>query len=299
MTQTFAVSGASGLVGSALVANLEQKGYVVRRLVRQGASSEAQIAYAPSRGTIDVDAFAGVDVVIHLAGAGIADRRWSNSYKDQIRSSRVDSTRLIARAMTSCSGGPQTLVSASAIGFYGPCGDEMVDEERAAGSGFLADVCRAWEAETEAVSAGGGRVVRARIGIVLSPAGGALRRMLPAFKFGVGGRLGDGRQYMSWITLQDTVRALVHLATHAECSGPVNVVAPNPVTNQEFTSTLGRVLGRPAVMNVPSAALNLMFGEMARPLLLQGNRVCPKRLQELGFDWHHQELEPALRSLGI
>jgi uncharacterized protein (TIGR01777 family) len=293
-----AVTGASGLVGAALVGALREQGFDVLRLVRRSASSGDEARWDPAAGTIDSEALSGVTGAVHLAGDNIASGRWTDAKKARIRDSRVQGTELLSKALAELSPKPSVLVSASAIGFYGNRGDEALDESSASGEGFLAEVCKEWEAATSPALDAGIRVVNARIGVVLSPEGGALAKMKTPFLLGVGGRIGDGRQYMSWITLDDVVSALVFcLATH-EVEGPVNMVAPAPVTNAELTSTLGRVLKRPTFLPVPKFALRLGAGtEMANEMLLGGARVIPSVLQSRGFEWAHPTLEPALRSV--
>lgn len=291
-----AVTGASGLIGGALVNELKANGHRVRRLVRDRkvASSDA-IYWDPSRNEIDLAALEGVHAVVHLAGESIADGRWTESRKLQILKSRVEGTHLIASSLAKLKVEPLVMVSASAIGAYGDRGDEWVDESSTLGDNFLAMVVKEWEGAAEPARIHGIRVVHPRTGIVLSKTGGALAKMVLPVRMGVGGRLGTGRQYMSWITLHDTVRALLFAITHETLSGPVNVVAPNPVTNAEFTDTLARALRRPSFMPAPSFALKLALGEMARELLLEGQRVAPAKLTSHNFEWAHPTLAEALR----
>ncbi|HXT19049.1 MAG TPA: TIGR01777 family oxidoreductase [Gemmatimonadaceae bacterium] len=276
-----AISGSSGLVGSALTRSLEASGHSVRHLGRGAAAATG----------LD-----GADVVVNLAGENIA-QRWSASAKRRIRESRVVTTTSIAEAMASMPHGPRVLVSGSAIGIYGSRGDELLDEASTLGDDFLASVCRDWEAATEPALGAGARVVHLRTGIVLSPHGGALAKMLPAFRLGAGGRMGSGRQWMSWISLPDMVRAIEFVIEHADANGAVNIVAPGPVTNAEFTTVLARVLHRPAVVPVPKFALSLMFGEMADGTVLASQRVTPTRLERLGMEFEHPVLESALRAV--
>ena len=291
-----AVTGASGLIGGALVNELKSNGHRVRRLVRDRkvASSDA-IYWDPSRNEIDLAALEGVNAVVHLAGESIADGRWTESRKLQILKSRVEGTHLIASSLAKLKVEPRVLVSASAIGAYGDRGDEWVDESSTLGDNFLAMVVKEWEGAAEPARIHGIRVVHPRTGIVLSKTGGALAKMMLPVRMGVGGRLGTGRQYMSWITLHDTVRALLFAITHETLSGPVNVVAPNPVTNAEFTDTLARALRRPSFMPAPSFALKLALGEMAQELLLEGQRVAPAKLTSHNFEWAHPTFAEALR----
>lgn len=294
------VSGASGLVGSALVPFLTTAGHDVRRLVRRPARAADEIGWDPARGAIDVAALDGTDAVVHLAGANVAAGRWSPTVKQAILDSRVRGTRVLADALATCARPPRVLLAASAIGVYGDRGDAACDEHDAGGSGFLADVCRDWEAATASAAAAGVRVVHARIGIVLAAQGGALARLLPVFRAGVGGVVGAGSQWMSWIALDDVVGALHALLHHPDASGPVNLVAPEPVTNRDFTATLGRVLRRPTVLPVPEAMVRLAFGEMGEALLLGSTRVVPERLGALGFRFETPSLAAALRSeLGV
>lgn len=293
------VTGASGLIGSALVPHLRGRGHQVTSLVRRPAR-ESEATWDPAGGVLDAEVLAGVDAVIHLAGAGIGDKRWSESYKDEIRGSRVRSTETLARAIVEAreaGSGPSVWLSGSAIGVYGACGDEELDETSPAGDGFLAEVCTAWEAATQPAEAAGVRVAHLRTGIVLSPAGGALKKQLPLFKLGLGGRFGSGRAWQSWISLTDEIAAIDHLLT-AEVSGPVNLTAPEPVTNADFARTLGRVLRRPAAFPVPAFGPRLLLGrELADALLFTGQRVLPRVLENSGFTFAHRDLETALRDL--
>jgi len=292
------VTGSGGLIGKPLVSDLRAVGHDVIRMVRREAVAADEIAWDPVAGTIDERGLAGVDVVIHLAGAGIGDHRWTDSYKKEILDSRALGTSLLASTLARLEKRPSVLVSASAIGWYGDRGDEILDETAAQGSGFLSDVTAAWETAAEPAADAEIRVVHPRTGIVLSKDGGALRRLLLPFKLGVGGRTGSGNQWWSWITLEDEVRALTHLALSSSLAGPVNLTAPNPVTNQEFVRILGSVLRRPAVLPTPSLALKAMLGsEMADALLFQSQRVVPARLVGDGFTFESPTLREALRSL--
>ena len=292
------VSGASGLVGGALVAALEVAGVRVVRLVRRRpAPGESDVGWDPASGTIDARGLEGADAVVHLAGESIAAGRWTPARKDAIRRSRVDGTRLLAETLARLSRPPGVLVSASAVGYYGSRGDEALTEASAPGTGFLADVCRAWEAAAQPARDAGIRVVTPRIGMVLAARGGALARMLPPFRLGLGGVVGSGRQYMSWIALDDLVGAIRHVIGDGDVAGAVNAVAPLPVTNREFTRTLGRVLGRPTLAPLPAPVVRLLFGEMGEALLLDGARALPARLQAAGFRFRHPGLEAALRSV--
>ncbi len=290
------VTGASGLVGSALVRLLADGGHEVVGLGRT-APGPGDLRWDPDAGVLEAAALEGFDGVIHLAGENIAAGRWNTARKRRIKESRVQGTLLLARTLAGLERPPRVLASASAVGFYGDRGDEELSEESPAGTGFLSEVCREWEAATEAAAGEGIRVVHARLGVVLSRDGGALAKMLTPFKLGAGGIVGSGRQYMSWITLEDTVAALAHLLVTETAAGPVNVVAPAPVTNREFTKTLGRVLRRPTLFPLPSFVARLVFGEMADALLLGSNRVKPASLLDSGYVFRHGSLEEGLRAV--
>jgi len=277
-----AITGSGGLVGSALRALLATAGDEVVRVPRGDTSAAT---------------FDGADAVVHLAGENIAGRRWSAAQKERIRESRVDGTGRLASALVALPRPPRLLVIASAVGFYGDRGDEVVDERSAAGKGFLAEVCREWEAAAAPAVRAGLRVVHLRFGVILTPAGGALRKMLLPFRMGIGGRIGSGRQALSWISIDDAIGAIHHACVTGGLSGPVNAVAPEIVTNAEYTRTLARVLRRPAVMPMPAFAARLAFGEMAQELLLTGARVKPSRLVESGYRFRHPTLDTALRHL--
>ncbi|MGH1348243.1 MAG: TIGR01777 family oxidoreductase [Nannocystales bacterium] len=286
-----AITGASGFVGRALSRVLKEASHTPVA-VRRDASGELQ--WSIERGFDPPEALTGYDAVIHLAGENIAGGRWTDARKQTIRSSRVEGTRRVADALRLADPRPTVFISMSAVGYYGARGSSQLDENSEPGEGFLADVCGAWEAEAKAAaSLEGLRVVRLRLGTVLGD-GGALAKMLPAFKMGVGGRLGSGDQYMSWIHLDDVVRAIVHVLTHDECEGAFNLTAPEPATNAAFTAALGKALRRPTFLPVPKFALRAAFGEMAEHLLLSGQRVLPKRLLETGFEFGHPDLGAAL-----
>ena len=294
---TIAVSGATGLIGSALVKRLRTQGHSVRRLLRSERGIEAgDVVWDPAS---DVPppaaALDGADAVVNLAGEPIA-HRWSEERKRAIRESRLRSTEGLARAVQALQRKPQVFLSGSAVGYYGDRGDALLDESSAPGSDFLARVCVEWEGAAAPVAEAGVRLVLLRSGIVLSPGGGALERLLPIFRLGGGGPLGSGRQWMSWISLADHVRAMEHALFTESLRGPANLVAPNPVTNADFATTLGRVLTRPALVPVPSFALELLYGEMARATLLAGQRALPKALAASGFEFAHPTLEGALRA---
>jgi uncharacterized protein (TIGR01777 family) len=289
-----AITGSTGLIGSAAVRVFEQRGMRVLRVVRRAAKGDNEIAWNPSAGSIDAAKLDGVDAVINLAGANIA-QRWTDHAKREIRESRLSGTTALCRALAGLSNKPSVLLSGSAVGIYGAQPSTPVDESSSLGDDFLASVARDWEAATDAASSAGIRVVHLRTGIVLSRDGGMLERLLLPFKLGVGGRLGDGEQWLSWIALDDYVEALAFLLTADAVAGPVNLVAPNPVTNAEFTRALGRVLRRPAVFTVPRVAMSLAFGEMADDTIFADQRVRPRRLLEAGFAFALPTLEAALR----
>lgn len=291
-----AIGGASGLIGSALSSFLESGGHDVSRLVRRQGGRQSDIYYDADSGRIEAEKLEGLDAVVHLAGENVAARRWSPEQKARMRDSRVQTTRLVAETLARLKRPPAVLVNASAIGFYGNRGDEILDEGSSSGVGFLAESCREWEAAVAPAERAGMRVVRLRFGVVLAAAGGALAKMLPPFRLGLGGRLGSGQQFMSWIALDDVIGVIHHALLHDELKGPVNVVAPEPVRNAEFTAALARVLRRPAFLPVPAVALRLLLGrEMAEELLLSSTRVVPRRLQGAGFQFRHTDLEQALR----
>ena len=289
------VTGSSGLVGTALRVSLGRGGHRARRLLRVASASDDATSWNPADGTFATDAFDGVDAVVHLAGESIAGGRWTAARKTRIRESRVAGTRQLSEALAGLDTPPTVLVAASAIGFYGDRENELLDESAAPGSGFLPEVCEAWEAAAAPARERGIRVVHLRIGIVLSPLGGALAQMLLPFKLGVGGVLGNGDQYMSWIALDDLLGIVLHALTDDSVSGPVNAVAPQAVTNREFTKTLGTVLHRPTVLPAPAFALRLALGEMAGALLLASTRVDPAVLRTTDFEFAYPHLEGALR----
>jgi len=294
------VTGSTGLVGRALVRSLLSEGHAVTRLVRGesqtfSAPGTTAVRWDPEWGTVEADALEGHDGAVHLAGESVAEGRWTEEKKRRIFESRVKGTHLLAETLAALKEKPRVLVSASATGFYGDRGEEVLREESASGADFLAEVCREWEKAALPASRAGVRVVHMRIGIVLSGEGGALEKMLTPFKMGVGGRVGSGRQYMSWIALEDLVGAIRHALADEQLRGPVNAVAPRAVTNEEFTKTLGGVLGRPTFLPVPAFALRLAFGEMA-DVLLGGQRVEPARLKESGYQFKYPNLEGALRA---
>ena len=293
--QRIAISGASGLVGSQLVPFLRAGGHDVVRLVRRRPSAADEISWDPATDQIDAASLEGMDAVIHLAGVSIAGGRWTRARKASILSSRVQGTGLLAKTLTRLQRPPRVLVSASGIGYYGDAGNAPLTEESPQGSGFLADVCRVWEEATAPAAASGIRVVLPRFGVVLAGSGGLLARMVPLFRFGLGGPLGSGEQFMSWIALDDLLGVLLQAIADDRLVGPVNAVAPHAVTNHAFADTLGRVLGRPAVLRAPAAGLRLAAGELADELLLASQLARPARLEEVGFSFAFPGLEDALR----
>lgn len=292
------LSGATGLVGSALRPFLTTGGHTVVPLTRslRGETGEI-VVWDPLANRIDRSQLEGFDAVIHLAGENIASKRWSPEQKEKIRGSRVDATRFLSEQLAQLERPPSTLICASAIGYYGNRGDEILDETKPPADDFLANVCRFWEAAAQPAREKGIRVVNLRIGVVLSPQGGALHKMLTPFKFCLGGVIGKGRQYMSWVALDDLVGIIFHCLQSEQISGPVNAVAPHSVTNREFTKTLGRVLNRPTEFPMPAFVARLAFGEMGEALLLSSTRVIPQRLLDDGYQFRYPELEPALRHL--
>jgi uncharacterized protein (TIGR01777 family) len=293
-----AVTGSTGLIGSALVERLRQDGHRVRRVVRSSSPAGADdVRWDPAAGTIDAAALAGVEAVVHLAGAGIAEHRWTDEHKRRILDSRVQGTGLIARTMAALDPRPSVLLSGSAIGIYGDRGDEVLTEESSPGEGFLVDVVQRWEGAAQPAADAGIRVAFLRSGVVLSRSGGALAKQLPLFRFGLGGRMGSGRQWIPWIAIDDEVGAIVHLLSpSATVSGPVNLTAPTPVTNAEFTAALGRELHRPAVLPVPKFGPSLVLGrELAENLLFSSARVVPRKLEASGYSFLFPTLEQALR----
>jgi len=291
------VSGSSGLVGSALVALLTKGGHGVVRLIRSRSSRPDEIEWDPISGRVDLALLEGLDAVVHLAGENIASGRWTAERKRKLRESRVRGTKALSEALSKLARPPRVLASASAIGYYGDRGDEVLHEESEPGSSFLAALCRDWEEATKSARGRGLRVACLRFGVILSPRGGALQKMLLPFRMGVGGKVGSGKQYMSWISIDDAVGAAHHVLSRDSLDGPVNVVAPSPVTNLELTKTLGKVLSRPAVFPMPALVARLVFGEMADELLLASARVEPRKLLAAGYAFQHPQLEGALRHL--
>jgi uncharacterized protein len=294
------ITGSTGLVGSALVSNLKQAGHTVCRLMRPGSRKEGSagnegfdIQWNPETGELGAAAV-GAEAVVNLAGASIADGRWTDSRKKELRSSRVDTTRALIQALARMAARPRVIVSASAIGIYGDRGEEILNEESAPGSDFLSSVAKEWEAEAEKGEVLGIRVVLPRFGVILARNGGALPQMARPFRLGVGGRIGSGQQWMSWVSLEDVVAILRLALEQGELRGPVNVVAPEPVRNAEFTAALAKTLHRPALFPAPAFALRLVLGEMADALLLTSQRVVPERLQKMGYTFQVADLATAL-----
>jgi uncharacterized protein len=294
------LSGASGMIGSALCNFLVNQSIAVVRLVRDEANPEyGQMHWDPMQPTLPEipSAFLPLDAAIHLSGANVAGHRWSKAYRRELIDSRVRSTEGLCRLFSQIKRPPEVLVCASAIGIYGDRGNEVLTEESTTGDGFLADLCREWEAASKAAEELGIRVVHLRFGVVLGRDGGVLAKLVPVFKAGVGGELGSGRQWMSWVALPDVVTAILFAIKRPELKGAFNVVSPNPVSNSEFTRSMGHVLRRPAVLPVPAFALKLIFGQMAEETMLASNRVLPARLSAAGFRFEYDEIEPALRSM--
>lgn len=297
--KTIVVSGASGLVGSALSQAIGDRAWSLRRLVRGSSSSDRgdSISWNPESGLLNFTGFSGADAVVHLAGENIASGRWTPAKKLRIRDSRVIGTHRLCKSLASMPNPPRVLVCASAIGYYGERGDHPLAETEFPGRGFLPEVCTQWERATQPAVDVGIRVVNLRIGVVLSPDGGALKQMLLPFQFGLGGKIGSGRQYWSWISLPDLVRSILFAVEEETLTGPVNAVAPDAVTNVEFTCVLGRVLRRPTLFPLPGFMARLVLGEMADELLLASIRVLPEQLQKHGFEFEHPDLETALRAV--
>lgn len=287
------LSGSSGLIGRAVARELRNHGHNLLFLVRRPPASEDEVYWDAQTRIDNVARLEGIDAAIHLAGRSVACR-WNAAVKEEIRSSRIASTQLLVRMLGSLEKKPHTLLCASAIGFYGDRGEELLTEQSAPGNGFLAQTCVEWETAAQEAQAHGIRWVGLRFGQVLSSEGGALQRLLPIFKWGLGGPIGSGSMWWSWILLEDAVQAILFLLEREDCAGPFNIVSPNPVRNREFAHTLGRVLHRPAIFPVPALFLRVLFGEMAREVLLASARVYPERLQEAGFHWRFPELRDAL-----
>lgn len=295
------VSGSTGLIGSALVTRLRHEGHEVVRLVRGTAAGADEVRWDPSQGSIDLaglQAAGPIDGAVHLAGEGIGEKRWSDDQKRKILDSRVQGTTLLAETLAALEPQPKVLVSGSAVGFYGLRGDEVLTEQSASGEGFLADVTRRWEASAGPAEQAGIRTVLLRTGIVLSPKGGALGRLLPLIRLGLGGKLGSGRQWWSWISLEDEVRLILHCLEHDDIAGPVNATAPQPATNADVVRALGRAARRPTVLPVPRFALSLvMGGELTEEMIMAGQRALPTVAEASGFTFTHPDLESAARAI--
>ncbi|MGH7492732.1 MAG: TIGR01777 family oxidoreductase [bacterium] len=291
------ISGSTGMIGSELVASFLAQGHYVTRLVRAaGKYREPAVMWNPGAGTLNASACEGFDAVVHLSGENIA-KRWTAAQKAKIKNSRVHSTTLLSSTLAKLNKRPKVLVSASAIGYYGDRGSEILREDSGPGKGFLAETCVAWESSAQPAANAGIRVVYPRLGVILTPKGGALQKMLLPFKLGVGGVMGDGKQYWSWVALDDVIGAIQHCLWTESLRGPVNVVAPHAVTNHEFTKALGRALSRPTIFPVPAFVARLLLGEMAEELLLASARLEPAQLMANGYKFHHVEVEAALRAL--
>lgn len=291
------VSGSHGLVGTALVKSFEAAGHKVFSLVRYAPHTKTEIEWSPDRYSIALARIEGFDAVVSLAGESIAEGRWTDEKKQRIRDSRVKGTKLLGDALANLTAPPKTFICASAIGYYGNRGDEILNEASAPGSDFLSQVCVEWERATALATEKGIRVVNARFGIILDKNGGALKKMLPPFRMGVGGKIGNGKQWMSWIALADVIGGLSFALVNESLRGPSNFVAPNPVTNAEFTKTLGRVLSRPTLFPIPAFGIRLLFGEMGETLLLGSLRVEPQQLKSHGYQFQYSQLEQALRDI--
>jgi uncharacterized protein len=289
------IGGSHGLVGTALIKSLEAEGHEIFRLVRHYPDSSSEIEWSPDRYSIALARLEGFDAVVNLAGESIAEGRWTEDKKRRIRESRIKGTKLLGDALANLTNRPKTFICASAVGYYGDRGDELLTETSTPGKDFLADLCVEWEKATALATEKGIRVVNTRFGLILDPNGGALAKMLPPFRMGLGGSIGSGKQWMSWIALDDVVGALKFALANEELNGPVNFVAPNPVTNAEFTKRLGEALSRPTLFPIPAFGVRLAFGEMADALLLSSQRVEPERLKATGYQFQYSQLEGALR----
>ena len=296
-TSTIAITGSNGLIGAALGERLRSAGHNVLRIVRREAQADDEVAWDIQEKTMEAAKLEGIDAVVHLAGEPVVGGRWTETQMKRIRDSRIDGTALLARTLASLDAPPHTLVSASAIGYYGNRADETLDENAPPGETFLADVCRDWEGATEPARQAGIRVVTPRIGVVMDPSGGALRAMLPAFRLGLGGPVGSGRQWVSWIALEDLTRLIERLALRSQLSGPVNAVAPHPVRNAEMAHAIAHALRRPAFLRAPVFALRLLLGRMADETLLASTRVVPTRALDDAFQFEHPRLESLLACL--
>lgn len=293
------ITGASGLVGTHLIPTLEAKGHDIYKLSRSAAKNDSEIQWDAEKGFTESEQakLENFDAVIHLAGENVGEGSWTEEKKRRIRESRVVGTRTLVEAFRKTENPPKIFISASAIGFYGNRGDEILTEQSTAGEGFFPEVCSEWEAESAKAADFSARIVMPRIGVVLTKDGGAIEKMLTPFKFGVGGTIGSGDQWMSWIALEDLIRVIHFALENENVSGAVNAVAPNPVTNEEFTNTLGKVIHRPTILPIPAFGIKLLFGEMGETLLLEGARILPEKLEKLGFEFKFPRLEEALKSI--
>ena len=292
-----AVTGSSGFIGTALVRALEARGHTIVRVVRRRASGESSVVWDPERGVLDAKSLQGIDAAVNLAGESIGSRRWSERQKAKILNSREKTTTLLAQTLAQLAPRPRALLNASAMGYYGDRGDDVLTEEEPSGEGFLAFVCRRWEAATAAAGDAGIRVAHIRTGLPLDPSGGLMKRILLPFRLGVGGRLASGRQWMSWVSLADEIGAMLHILEHDDAHGAFNVAAPDPVRNEEFTRVLARVLHRPALIPIPKALIAIPFGRELTDDLLSSIRLSPARLEASGYRFEARELEPALRAM--
>jgi uncharacterized protein len=287
-----AIAGSSGLIGSALVSALRAADHRVLRIVRRAPSNADEVFWSPEAGDFDSDALSGVDAVVNLCGINVGEKRWSGAFKQSLRDSRIGPTEVLSAAVVEA--GVPALINASAVGYYGDTGSHTTDETAPAGEGFMAQLCEDWEAATSLAQHDGTRVVLVRTGLVLAPSGGILGRIRPLFSLGLGARLGNGRQYMPWISLEDEIRALLFAISHDDLSGPVNLTGPAPVTNAEFTAALGRTVNRPTPFTIPGFSLRTLFGEFADEGLLGGQRAIPAALERAGFAFHHNTIGEAL-----
>lgn len=290
------IAGGSGLIGTALSESLIGDGHRVSRLVRRAASQPSEVEWHPERGELDPSVLDGIDTVVCFSGAGVGDKRWTDDYKQTLRTSRIDTTSTLARALASAHDGPRTFIAASAVGYYGDTGDRTVDESAAPGADFLARLCVEWEAATAPAREAGIRVANLRTGLLLSPKGGLLQRLKPIVWLGAGGRLGSGRQFCPWISMPDEIAAIRFVIDSPDVAGPVNLTGPEPVRNAELIATLARVMHRPAIVPVPGFALKAVLGEFAEDVLT-GQRAVPAKLRQAGYDFRHRTLEAALRDV--
>lgn len=291
------LAGSSGLVGIALILALKKQGHEVTRLVRKKSPEENTFLWAPAQGEIDEKALVGQDAVINMCGDNVASGLWTTKKRKRILESRTQTTRLLVTKMKEMASPPKVFINASAMGFYGDQGETLLSEDHPCGEGFLAEVCQKWEEAADEIKGSPVRLIKLRIGVVLDLEGGALQKMLPAFKCGVAGRLGSGKQYMSWISLADVINIILFTLENESVSGAINTVAPNPVTNSEFTQALGKVLGRPTILPAPAFALKLALGDMAKEMLLASTRVSSQKLIDAGYTFQDENLEDALRNI--